>query len=34
MIAPTDDVFERMESNVRTYSRTFPAVFDRARLAL
>jgi diaminobutyrate-2-oxoglutarate transaminase len=29
-----DDVFERMESNVRTYSRTFPTVFDRAKGAL
>jgi diaminobutyrate-2-oxoglutarate transaminase len=34
MNAPTDDVFERMESNVRTYSRSFPAVFDRAKGAL
>lgn len=34
MNAPPDDVFERMESNVRTYSRTFPAVFDRAKGAL
>jgi 4-aminobutyrate aminotransferase-like enzyme len=34
MNAPTDDVFERTESNVRTYSRSFPAVFDRAKGAL
>jgi diaminobutyrate-2-oxoglutarate transaminase len=34
MNAAPDDVFERMESNVRTYSRTFPAVFDRAKGAL
>lgn len=27
-------VFERMESNVRTYCRTFPAVFDRAKGAM
>jgi diaminobutyrate-2-oxoglutarate transaminase len=34
MNAAPDDVFARMESNVRTYSRTFPVVFDRAKGAL
>jgi len=27
----SDTVFDRLESNVRSYSRTFPAVFDRAK---
>lgn len=27
------DVFERLESNVRSYCRSFPAVFDRAKMS-
>ena len=34
MNATPEDVFERMESNVRSYSRTFPVVFDRAKGAM
>jgi hypothetical protein len=36
MNAAGDDVFDRMESNVRTYSRTFPAGLrpGEGRLAL
>jgi diaminobutyrate-2-oxoglutarate transaminase len=34
MSSPNDTVFDRLESNVRSYCRTFPAVFDRAKGAL
>lgn len=34
MNATPEDVFERMESNVRSYSRAFPVVFDRAKGAM
>lgn len=32
--APSTNVFERMESRVRSYSRSFPVVFDRAHGAV
>jgi diaminobutyrate-2-oxoglutarate transaminase len=32
--APDNTVFQRLESNVHSYCRTFPAVFDRAKDAL
>jgi diaminobutyrate-2-oxoglutarate transaminase len=31
MSRPNDTIFERLESNVRSYCRSFPAVFDRAK---
>lgn len=34
MTPPDDTVFERLESNVRSYCRAFPAVFDRAKGSL